>query len=456
MSLRLRLVAVALLVTLAALAVADVIVYRVMRGHLVERLDRSLREAQLPLGRGTDRGPAPAAVFVQLRAADGTIERSVPAPLPDGTAASPRLPAAIDAPVGDIGGTGAAAFFDAPAVEPDGPDFRVKAVEGTDGRQLIIAAPLTEVQSTLATLRRAELAVTGVASLLAVVATWLLVGLGLRPLRRVERAATAIAGGDLDRRAGLAGATTEIGRVGASFDTMVDRLTGALDERARTEEHLRRFVADAAHELRTPIAAVSAYAELIERGAADHPDDLERAVRGITAESARLGALVEDLLMLARLDEAVEHAGPVELVGIAAEAVAAARAIGPAWPVTLHAAMPVDTTGHASQLRRAIDNLLANVRTHTPPGTACTVTVDVADGQARVTVADAGPGLPPELAERAFERFWRADPARTRASGGAGLGLSIVAAIAAGHRGTAALRATPGGGTTVVLTLPMA
>lgn len=484
MTLRTRLVLGALVVTVAALTLTDVLVHRAMRDHLVDRLDRSLREAPLggrdgdrdgrdgdgPDGGSTgaagsstgvrrDDGPADPIVFSQVRAADGSVQRTQPARFPDGSTAQPRLPASIPVAVASDDANGFAVFFDAPAVEPAGPAFRVKVSRFTNDTQLVVAAPLTEVRTTLATLRRIMLAVTAVAVVLAGAVSLVLVRLGLRPLGRVERAAATIAAGDLQHRAALDAGPSDVRQLGDTFDVMVDRLTSALEQRTRTEGRLRQFVADAAHELRTPVAAISAYAELLGGGARTRPADLDRAVAAIRAESGRLGMLVEDLLALARVDEAgADGDEPVELVAIAAEAVEAARAIAPAWPVRLVATRPVDTMGQAGQLRRVVDNLLANVRAHTPPGTPCTVTVsaDEAGGRCAVEVADRGPGLDDVGKAAAFDRFWRADRARTaRAGTGAGLGLAIVAAIAEAHGGSASLADVEPSGLAVTVDLPV-
>ena len=219
---------------------------------------------------------------------------------------------------------------------------------------------------------------------------------------------------------------------------------------------MRQFVADASHELRTPIAAVSAYAELFERGGTEHADDLPRIVSGIRIETARMDRLVNDLLTLARLDEGVPmEMAPVELVSLASDAVRTATAVGPEWPVRFSAAHPVEVTGDRDRLRQVLDNLLANVRAHTPPGTTATVRVDQVGDHAEIEVRDTGPGMPDEEARRVFERFYRVDPARARTSGGSGLGLSIVAAIVAAHGGTVAATSTPGSGMVVTVRLPL-
>jgi two-component system, OmpR family, sensor kinase len=222
------------------------------------------------------------------------------------------------------------------------------------------------------------------------------------------------------------------------------------------EQHLRQFVADASHELRTPIAAVSAYAELFERGGSQHSDDLPRIVSGIRAETARMDRLVSDLLTLARLDEGLPmETAPVELVALASEAVRTASAVGPEWPVRFWAARPIEVIGDKDRLRQVFDNLLANVRAHTPPGTTATVRVDQMGDQARVEVRDTGPGMPDEDARRVFERFYRADPARSRTRGGSGLGLSIVSAIVAAHGGTVSAASAPGEGLVVTVLIPV-
>jgi two-component system OmpR family sensor kinase len=236
---------------------------------------------------------------------------------------------------------------------------------------------------------------------------------------------------------------------------MFGRIERAFEERDHTEAELRasearmrRFVGDASHELRTPLAAVSAYAELFDRGASRRADDLERVMSGIRGETQRMGHLVEDLLLLARLDEGRPLARePIELVSLCAEAIRTASAVGPQWPVSLHAGTPVETVGDGARIRQVVDNLLANVRTHTPAGTSATVRVFTDGADAVIEVADNGGGLSEEEAAKVFERFYRADGSRSRQHGGAGLGLSIVASIVEAHGGTvlATGRPLPGG-----------
>ena len=204
---------------------------------------------------------------------------------------------------------------------------------------------------------------------------------------------------------------------------MLARIEASFRAQEASERKLRRFVADASHELRTPLSAVRAYAELYDRGAAERPDDLERSMRGISRESERMSVLVDDLLLLARLDDGRPlEREPVRLDDVVGEAVETAQTVDPERPIELHAE-PAVVVGDRDRLRQIVDNLLANVRAHTPPGTPASVSVTRRNGTAEIAVADSGPGLDEEHLEHVFERFYRADPSRARASGGVGLGL---------------------------------
>ena len=241
---------------------------------------------------------------------------------------------------------------------------------------------------------------------------------------------------------------------------MLGQIEEAFDERTASEQRLRRFVADASHELRTPLAAVRAYAELFDRGARERPDDLERAMTGIQRESHRMGLLVDDLLLLARLDQGRPlERKPVELGDVARDAVEAARTLEPERPLELDAVEPVEVVGDRERLRQIFDNLLANVRAHTPSGLGC----DGAGGGERRLARwsrwrTTGPGLSEEQLEHVFERFYRGDASRSRDAGGAGLGLAIIAAIAESHGGAATVvnEGRDGGtGLTVRITFPL-
>ena len=268
--------------------------------------------------------------------------------------------------------------------------------------------------------------------------------------------AAAIAGGELSRRIERADDRTEVGRLGMSLNAMLAQIESAFKAREASERKLRRFVADASHELRTPLAAVRAYAELFTRGAASRPDDLARSMTGITRESERMSLLVDDLLLLARLDEGRPlEQEPVELDEVVAEAVETARTLDPERPLELEL-QPAAIIGDRDRLRQIVDNLLANVRAHTAPHTSVRVSIERVNGSARVTVADRGAGIAADQAEHVFERFYRTDASRTRASGGVGLGLSIAAAVAQAHGGTVGVDSTVGNGASFHIDLPLA
>lgn len=311
----------------------------------------------------------------------------------------------------------------------------------------VFATPLREVDQTLGRLTRVEIFVTGgVLALLGAVA-WFAVGVGLRPLRKMEQSADAIAGGDLSQRVEHPDPRTEVGRLGLSLNTMLARIEQAFAAQAASEERLRRFLADASHELRTPLTSIRGYAELFRRGASRRPDDLEKAMRRIEDESARMSALVEELLLLARLDEGRAPARePVLLAELAADACDDLRTAAPDRVVTLNADPDAVISGDEPQLRQVLANLLGNARVHTPPGTAVDVRVAVEDETVVLEVTDHGAGPPQRDLPRVFDRFYRADASRGRNQGGAGLGLSIVAAIVQAHGGRVGVLNVPGAG----------
>jgi two-component system OmpR family sensor kinase len=485
LSLRVRLLLAVGAVALVALVAADVTTYSLLRSFLFERVDQTLdttyfsvertvqgHPAPRPASSRKPPGPSPGSLsavapgtFVQERSATGAIVPSVgqSAIAPGGRTYAPKLPAHITGLAGQSSG-GSAVYFTVSSTQAGAPQFRVRAALLDNGRQLIVATPLGDTVGTLHRLLAVEFAVTAVALLAAGLLGWWLVRVGLRPLRAMEGAAEAIAAGELHQRVAGENERTEVGRLARALNVMLGRIQTAFAERDATERDLRasearmrHFVADASHELRTPLAAVSAYAELFERGANHNEADLGRVMSGIRSESGRMKALVEDLLLLARLDEGrpIERE-QVELVCLAAEAVQTAQTVGSAWPVRLDAEQPVETMGDRDRLRQVLDNLLVNVRTHTPPGTSTTVRLSRLDDVAVVEVADNGPGLDDEQAAQVFERFYRADPSRSRVHGGAGLGLSIVKAIVTAHGGQVSAGAAPDGGAIFTVRLPAA
>lgn len=349
-----------------------------------------------------------------------------------------------------------AAYFTVDSAQGRGPAFRVRAAKLPNGEVLILAAPIANVTDTLSRLLVIEGIVTAGALLATVMLGLWLVRVGLRPLRDVERTAEAIALGDLDERAPHGDERSEVGSLARAFNLMLERVEGLVTDLRASERRLRRFVGDASHELRTPISAVSAYADLLQEGAVRSDEDLRRVVGGIAYESMRMAQLVEDLLTLARLDE---HRGlesePVELAGLAIEAVETSNLVGPEWLVEYRVAEPVEVMGDYAALRRLVDNLLSNVRAHTPPGTHALVSVTgSSEDEAVIEVADDGPGIGEAQAPHIFERFFRVDQSRTRETGGAGLGLAIVASIVQAHGGSVSAAVRREGGSVFTVRLP--
>jgi two-component system OmpR family sensor kinase len=249
---------------------------------------------------------------------------------------------------------------------------------------------------------------------------------------------------------------TEVGRLGTALNRMLDRLEAAFAAREASQERLRRFIADASHELRTPLASIRGYAELFRMGAARSPDDVEKSMRRIEEEAARMGVLVEDLLTLARLDEVREAPhDTVDLSVLARDAVDDARATAPEREITLDSE-PVTVIGDADQLRQVLANLLRNALVHTPDGTPIEVTARRDGDDVCLEVRDHGPGLPTDDPDEIFERFWRSEGGRERGRGGAGLGLAIVAGIVDAHRGIVRAHNAPDGGASFVVRLPAA
>jgi two-component system OmpR family sensor kinase len=322
--------------------------------------------------------------------------------------------------------------------------------------RLVIAISTAGVSSTLDRLDRLELLIGLVVVAIAGALAWALVRVELRPLRRIEDTAAAIAAGDLSQRVDVGAPGTEVGRLGDSLNAMLAQIERAFDERRASESRLRRFVADAGHELRTPLTSVRGYAELYRRGASERPEDLAMIMARIESEAERMGVLVEDLLLLAKLDQGRPlERHPVVLSRVVTDMATDQRMLHADWPLELHVTPDIEVVGDELRLRQAVGNLLANTRAHTPPGTRIVLSASTHEGMAVVEVADDGPGVPPEVMGRVFERFFRADPSRSRASGGSGLGLSIVAAIAEAHGGSVEVESPPAGGAVFRILLPL-
>ena len=468
MALRLRLLLALVALVVAGLLAADLATYGALRAFLLERLDTQLQAATNPVARmltfGTppgllaSGGSGPTALlspgtFVELRNAGGKVVNRATFSLDGSAAPAPSLPAALPG----SGATQTSAELFIAAAADGSPSYRVLAAPLEGGGTVIIAIPLSDLDATLAQLAVIELAAGLAVLVLLGLATWWIVRRGLRPLERMGETAGLIAAGDLARRVSVDDPRSEVGQLGIALNAMLERLEAAFARQAATEERLRRFLADASHELRTPLTSIRGYAELFHRGADRRPADLTTAMRRIEEEAARMGVMVEDLLLLARLDEdrTLERA-PVDLARVAADAVADARAADPSRPIALEAPRPIVVTGDDARLRQVAANLLGNALAHTPAGTAVVVRAVLRDGRGVLEVADEGPGLGQVEAARVFEPFFRADPSRSRTSGGAGLGLAIVAAIVAAHGGTVSLDTAPGAGATFRVAIPAA
>ena len=459
MSLRVRLLIATGVAVLCGLIVVDLITFSVVTRSLVQQVDDTLQRAHAPIEQVAqspdidDRQAIPAiapGLFVSIVDRDGTELLTAPAIEPG------REQDVVDISTIDLDKQ----VQTASAI--DGDAIRLRIDQLGDGTTLIVGQSLHRVDET----RRQLVAVLLFGSLAAIAAAvalaWWLVGAGLRPLRRVEASAAAITDSDLDLRVPGADQPTEVGNLAAALNEMLDRLQLSSEEREQTlselrasESRMRRFVADASHELRTPIAATAAYAELFEHGARDHPADLDRAMSGIRRETSRMAGLVDDLLLLARLDEHRPLADEsVDLTELVFAAIDAAKTVDPTRPIRVKINDVVTVRGDAGRLRQVVDNLLANVRAHTPQDTAFEVELSTDADAAVLTVTDAGPGVAPADLDHLFDRFYRVDDARARSTGGSGLGLAIVDAIIQAHNGSITAHNVEPHGLALVVRLP--
>ena len=468
-SLRSRLLAALLALTALGLLLLGGITYVEQRSFELTRLDDQLRGAP-PLVAGAvgeqgvnaeprsrpEAGPPPggapgsglpAGTYGEVRDRNGNRIASHVFTYGQDITADPKLPHSI--PLGRV--------FTVGGENGDENTYRVYADRLRGDRIAVVAAPMAEIDQRLNRLLAVEsLVIVAVLLVLGLVA-WAVVRVGLLPLDRMGHTAGAIAGGDLSQRVESTDPRTEVGRLGIALNAMLDRLERAFRQREASEDRLRRFLADASHELRTPLASIRGYAELFRMGAARDPEDVDKAMRRIEDEAARMGVLVEDLLTLARLDEIAEtpHAR-VDLGALAEDAVSDARATAPDREIALDADGATAVLGDAHQLRQVLANLLRNALVHTPPGTGIEVSVANGDGRVRLRVRDHGPGLPTGDADALFERFWRAEGGRERGRAGAGLGLAIVAAIVDAHGGEVGAASAPDGGAVFSVSLPQA
>jgi two-component system OmpR family sensor kinase len=336
----------------------------------------------------------------------------------------------------------------------DAGDYRVAAVATDDG-VLVIGLPMAPVYASLWKLVWVVVVVMLVALVAASLVATYAVRRSLRPLERVAETATAVAELPLVRGDQLADVRvpeedtdprTEVGRVGTAVNRMLGHIGAAMHAREVSEQKVRQFVADASHELRTPLASIRGYAELTRRMTADLPEDVVYAMSRVEAESVRMTAMVEDLLLLARLDEGREiQFDDVDLTGLVLDAVNDAHAASPAHPIEVDIPdEPVMVVGDAARLHQVVVNLVTNARTHTPDGTRITVGISPATDGVELTVRDTGQGIDPAFLPKLFERFARADGSRSRTAGSTGLGLAIVDAVVQAHGGAVTVRSVPG------------
>lgn len=462
-----RLVAGALLLSAVALGVTGTVGAGLLRGYLISQVDYQLQESvtRIPRQALVSGEARPGTYYMGLADSSGKLEQTLIAPF----RGTPPIRQAdiVNAPDHPV---------TAPHAGRDGERWRmyVRPFTLTDGTKVyvVVAGNLADVDNTVGRLLRIDLAAGAIVLAVLAVAGYLMVRVSLRPLRGIERTAAAIAAGDLSQRVPEEPPGTEVGRLSRSLNGMLTQIEGAFRARERSEaaardseQRMRTFVADAGHELRTPLTSIRGFAELHrQRGDAATPADTDELIGRIEGSATAMGLLVDDLLLLARLDQQrpLERA-PVNLLELAADVVIDARARAPEREIEIAGigideGDPVVVTGDGPRLRQILANLVNNALMHTPSGTPVTIGVGFVDREGRrhavMQVEDRGPGLEAEQAARVFERFYRADSSRTRAQGGTGLGLSIVASLAAAHDGTAEVETAPGQGATFRVLIP--
>jgi two-component system OmpR family sensor kinase len=458
-----------LVVTAVALvAVTSVLIGTVttlaMHNYLYQRLDDQVSQSLDRFQHGAGNGPGPRPDFATgLRTVQGVYpddgtSRAIVIASNDNQVEQKILSTTATDQLGKVPDDGEVHDVDLTALG----DYRAQA-QDVDGGKIVTALPSSEVDGILSSLIWWEVLLGLLGVVAAGVAGTFVVRRQLRPLNEV--AATAHAVAELPLDSGDIGVTervpehltderTEVGKVGAALNTLLEHVEGSLAVRHRSEVQVRQFVADASHELRTPLATIHGYAELSRR-TPDDPAALANALTKVETETGRMSTLVDDLLLLARLDSGrpLERA-EVDITRLLLESVGDARVLAPdhRWQLRLPDE-PVTVTGDEQRLHQVVTNLLSNARHHTPSGTTVTVSAEPSPGGITLAVHDDGPGLPAGLADHAFERFTRGDTSRTRASGGAGLGLSLVDAIVQAHHGTTRVVSEPGS-TTFTITLP--
>jgi signal transduction histidine kinase len=468
----LRITLVALLVALvaAALAVTGLAATSLLKGYLLDQRDAELRDTVrayqgepglLQACLAAPDMPQPTPTYIACLAPDDDEPIVLGGPR-HSTKDMPALDGRVAEALRDGGGP--------MSVHSDGRTvWRMASGALPAGYTVVVGTDLRRDESAIGRLVRIEVIVGLIVLSVLGAAGYLLVRNSLRPLAEVEKTAQAIAAGDLSQRVPVGDERTEVGRLSLALNGMLSRIEHAFraqqasEEQARGSEHrMRRFIADASHELRTPLTSIRGFAELYRQGAVRTEEDVRRLMERIEAEGGRMGLLVEDLLLLARLDQQRPLTfSPVDLAAIAGDAVHDAKAVQPERPIALHldeslTDVPV-VVGDEGRLRQVVGNLVTNALTHTPPDARVTVTVSEAADDPDVLVlqvTDEGPGMEPTDAGRSFERFYRADTSRTRSAGGTGLGLAIVSSLVAAHGGSVELTTAPGEGASFTVRLP--
>jgi two-component system, OmpR family, sensor kinase len=478
-SLRARVLASVLVLAALGLIALGAVTYAEQRSFLLGRIDQELRGSGPALSHALDNagfkpaggppafggtlgdedgpgrrgGPGgdanlhlPPGTYGQRRTASGKVLGHILITYGQSAPALPRIPASV--PTGKL--------FTVGSDGSSGLRYRAFAIHDREDSGLTVAAvPLREVDQTLNRLLLVEALVIAGVLLALGLSAFFVVRLGLRPLDRMEVTAGEIAAGQLSRRVSPATSRTEVGRLGLALNAMLERLEQAFEQRRASEERLRRFLADASHELRTPLASIRGYAELFRMGATRDEAETQTAMRRIEEESKRMGVLVEDLLTLARLDEAPRLSrASVDLAGLARDAVEDARATAPERAIELQAPAAAVVSGDRARLHQVLANLLANALVHTPAATPVEVTLTQDEQSVTVSVRDHGRGLPDADPAHLFDRFWRAEGGRERGRAGAGLGLSIVGTVVDAHGGRVSARDAHGGGALFTVVLP--
>ncbi len=466
LTLRTKLVALLLTLLAAAFLLVAIATTLALRDFLLDRLDAQLHSAGNRFATGLehpDNDDNPIATDdTQFDAISGQPAGTLGARILHGTVIAAAVVgrrrddpliapgSAARAVLARLPGDGQPRTFDLPSHLGD---YRILVMQGDDGDLLVTGLPAHDVDETTGQLVVIEAIVFGIALALVAVAATVSVRVTLAPLTRVAETASRVADlplssgtVSLPERAPQTDAHTEVGTLSTAFNRMLEHVEAALHQRQQSEDRLRRFVADASHELRTPVAVIRGHAELAQRVNTDVSAEVEHSLARIEAESRRMGHLVDDLLLLARLDSGRPLAREeVDLSRLVLDAVSDARVAGPdhRWQLDLPPE-PVTVVGDEHALHQVVANLLANGRTHTPVSTTVLVEVGIVHGRAEIVVGDDGPGIPDQVLPGIFDRFVRGDDNRSASTGSSGLGLAIVDAIVRAHGGTVAVESKPG------------